>query len=158
MKKMIAKKHTKNRRGTAVVEMALVFPIFMLLVLGIVEFGRFLMVGQLLTNAAREGARMAISDQFTEAEIQADIEATLLNGGGIAANDLVIAITTETGNTLANSDTKDLVTVSIAVRFRDVSYLSMFDSGGGANDPFTGLRDAHDASNWIRSASSMRME
>jgi Flp pilus assembly protein TadG len=70
MRSLIFRKQSSKRRGAAAVEMAFVFPLFMLLVLGIVEFGRYMMVGQLLTNASREGARMAVSGNFTEAEIQ----------------------------------------------------------------------------------------
>ena len=40
-------------------EMALVLPLFLLLIVGVVEFGRILSVKQVITNAAREGARAA---------------------------------------------------------------------------------------------------
>ena len=39
------------------VEMALVLPVLALLMVGLVEFSRVLMVQQVITNAAREGAR-----------------------------------------------------------------------------------------------------
>ena len=55
-----------NRKGSAMVEMALVLPMFLLLMVGIVEFSRVLMVQQVITNAAREGAR-AGSIYFDEA-------------------------------------------------------------------------------------------
>ena len=49
----------KARKGQAVVEFALVVPLFITLLLGIVDIG-FLYNHQLvLTNAAREGARLA---------------------------------------------------------------------------------------------------
>ena len=38
-------------RGAAAVEMALVMPIFVSVVMGIIEFGRGMMVGQIVTNA-----------------------------------------------------------------------------------------------------------
>jgi len=44
-------------RGTAVVEMAVVFPLFILLVFGLVEFVRMGMVKQALSDAARAGCR-----------------------------------------------------------------------------------------------------
>jgi Flp pilus assembly protein TadG len=49
-----------SRRGTAAVEFAVVAPLLMLLVFGMVEYGRLVMVQQVLTNASREGARTAI--------------------------------------------------------------------------------------------------
>jgi Flp pilus assembly protein TadG len=47
-------------RGQAMVEFALVAPIFFLLVLGLIEFARAMYYVQILNNAAREGARYAI--------------------------------------------------------------------------------------------------
>ena len=46
-------------RGAAAVEFALLLPLLMLLVFGIVDFGRALNAQITLTQAAREGARMA---------------------------------------------------------------------------------------------------
>ncbi len=42
------------------VEFAIVAPIFFLLIFGMIEFGRVVMVQQLLTNASREGARLGV--------------------------------------------------------------------------------------------------
>ena len=57
-------KHKKlgTRMGSALVEMAFVLPIFVLLLVGLVEFSRVLMVKQVITNAAREGARAGATD------------------------------------------------------------------------------------------------
>lgn len=60
----------RKRRGAAAVEFALVAPIFFLLVLGMVEIGRAVMVQQVLTNASREGARRAVLDGATAAEVR----------------------------------------------------------------------------------------
>ena len=46
-------------RGAAAVEFALLLPLLMLLVFGIVDFGRALNAQITLTQAAREGARLA---------------------------------------------------------------------------------------------------
>lgn len=48
-----------RRSGQALVEFALIAPILLLLVLGVVEFGRALQVYLVVTDAAREGARNA---------------------------------------------------------------------------------------------------
>jgi Flp pilus assembly protein TadG len=52
---------TRQSRGAATVEMALVLPIVLLFMFGIFEYGRYFMTMQLLNNAAREGARYAIA-------------------------------------------------------------------------------------------------
>lgn len=51
------KKRQRWEKGQAVVETALVLPLVFMLLLGILEFGRILMIQQALTNAAREGVR-----------------------------------------------------------------------------------------------------
>ncbi|MBI4372302.1 MAG: pilus assembly protein [Candidatus Omnitrophica bacterium] len=50
--------NSKAKKGTAIVEMAFVLPILVLLAMGMVEFSRVLMVQQVITHAAREGARV----------------------------------------------------------------------------------------------------
>lgn len=49
----------KPRRGQALVEFALVFPIFLLLLMSIITFGLYVFYNQQLSNAAREAARYA---------------------------------------------------------------------------------------------------
>src|SRR5688572_7452382 len=49
-----------GQRGQAIMETALILPIVLVLSISIFEFGRALQVWQLLTNAAREGARVAV--------------------------------------------------------------------------------------------------
>jgi Flp pilus assembly protein TadG len=50
----------RRNRGQSVVEFALVLPLLLLLVFGITEFGRAWLTQNILTSAAREGARLAI--------------------------------------------------------------------------------------------------
>lgn len=53
----------KHERGAAAVEFALVLPVLLLLVMGIIEFGHAYNAQLTLTQAAREGVRvMAISN------------------------------------------------------------------------------------------------
>ncbi len=50
----------RGNRGQSVVEFALVLPLLLLILFGITEFGRVWMTQNILTSAAREGARLAI--------------------------------------------------------------------------------------------------
>lgn len=50
----------RSKRGQALAEFALVVPIFLLLLLGIIEAGRFMFFYETLNHATREGARYAI--------------------------------------------------------------------------------------------------
>lgn len=60
-----------RRRGATTVEAAFVLPLFLLFIMGIYEYGRYLMVLHVATNAARDGARLAVvragtsTDPFT---------------------------------------------------------------------------------------------
>lgn len=56
-----------RERGAAAVEMAIVLPLLLLVLGGIIDFGRYFLAEIQLTNAVREGARvMVISEDTTE--------------------------------------------------------------------------------------------
>ena len=119
-----------SRRGTALVEMALVLPIFMMVTLGIVEFGRAMMVSQLVTNAAREGARQAIIDGSNNANVRSTIETFMQQSANVAPGDLIITITvtpapgnTDPANQVANTSSGDLIQIMIDVPFNKVSFI-----------------------------------
>ena len=56
-------------RGQSLVEFALVLPIFLLLFFVVMDFGTAIFTYNSLTNAAREGARLAIVNQDTASVI-----------------------------------------------------------------------------------------
>jgi Flp pilus assembly protein TadG len=56
----------KSQRGTALIEAALTIPLLLLLSVVIFEFGRAFETWQIMTNAAREGARVAVLPGSTE--------------------------------------------------------------------------------------------
>jgi Flp pilus assembly protein TadG len=49
-----------NIKGTSMVEFAIVLPLFLLLILGIIDFGRFFFIQHSLQFATREGTRLAL--------------------------------------------------------------------------------------------------
>jgi Flp pilus assembly protein TadG len=74
----MARKLRNERHGQALVEFALILPVLLLLLLGIVEFGLILYDQHVITNASREGARYGIvvrSTRRTVAEIEAVVDA-----------------------------------------------------------------------------------
>ena len=79
---------TDERRGQSLVEFALILPIFILLLMGIVDLGRGVYAFNTVSNAAREGARLAIVDQ-TIAHIQ-DHAAEAAVSMGIDPDDVVV--------------------------------------------------------------------
>jgi Flp pilus assembly protein TadG len=68
------KRLLRSERGAALLETAITLPLILLVSVAIFEFGRAYQTWQVLTNAAREGARVAIlagttPDQIKEAVI-----------------------------------------------------------------------------------------
>jgi Flp pilus assembly protein TadG len=62
---MMSNPSSNRRRATTIVETGLVLTAFLLFLFAIFEFGRFIMLRDLLDNAAREGARQAIANTNT---------------------------------------------------------------------------------------------
>lgn len=60
---MIPARRRSEGRGQALVEFALILPILVLVLLGILDLGRAVYAYSTLNNTAREGARVAIVDQ-----------------------------------------------------------------------------------------------
>ena len=71
----------KNERGAALIETAITIPIILLISVGIFEFGRAYQTWQVLTNAAREGARVAILTEKTDSDVQSAVQNYMKNGG-----------------------------------------------------------------------------
>lgn len=131
MKIVRSKNHDARRNGAALVEAAMVLPIFFLAIVGIVEFGRGMMVSQLVTNASREGARQAVLDGSTNASIEAFIGDKLSGSLGVATADVDVTVTitpdpsnTTTGHELAAAQPYDLVTINVSVPFDKVSFFA----------------------------------
>jgi Flp pilus assembly protein TadG len=78
---LLSRTEKKDRRAAAAVETALVLSAFVLFVFGIYEFGRLLFMKELLDNAAREGARLAVVNTGTLATVDIQKEVTNVMGG-----------------------------------------------------------------------------
>ena len=59
------RRSNRRRRGQALVEFALVLPIFLLVLVALFDLGRAVFAYNTLTNASREGVRLAIVNQDT---------------------------------------------------------------------------------------------
>jgi Flp pilus assembly protein TadG len=58
----------KLASGQELIEFALVLPLLLLVLLGIIEFGLLFQQYEVVTNAAREGARIAVLPTYTKAD------------------------------------------------------------------------------------------
>jgi Flp pilus assembly protein TadG len=114
------------RPGAAAVEMAFVLPVFVLILLGMIEVGRGIMVSELLGNAAREGARQAIVEGSTNTQVIDTARNFVAQTTGCAAGDVTVNITisnSAAGGQISNSQSGDLITVNVRLPFSKVCYL-----------------------------------
>ena len=66
----------KRSRGQALVEFALALPVLLVIFMGLFDFGRAVFAYNSLSNAAREGARVAIVDQTVVAGVPVTFSAS----------------------------------------------------------------------------------
>jgi Flp pilus assembly protein TadG len=107
----------RKRRGASAVEFALVAPVLFLFIFGMIEFGRLVMVQQILTNAGREGARLAGLDGVTTADVTTAVNNYLTN------TSISGATVTVNPNPPSSAGYGGSVTVTVSVPFNQVSWL-----------------------------------
>jgi len=71
----------RSDRGVAILEVALTLPLLLLVCVGIFEFGRAYQTWSVLTNAAREGARVAVLPTAVNGAVDARVREYLAIGG-----------------------------------------------------------------------------
>ena len=92
-------RHRQPRRGAAVVEMAVITPVLLMFIFGMIEFGRFIMIGQLSVNATREGDRYAVQADTTPTQVK-ELTKKYLAGAGVPDSAIsMLALDRQVGNT-----------------------------------------------------------
>lgn len=104
-------------RGQALVEFALVVPILLLVLVGILDFGRAIFAYNSVSNAARSGARVAIVDQSTTA-IEAAVEAE-----AVGLEPTTVITFTDGGTTCAPVEIGCMASVSVEHDFEPATPL-----------------------------------
>lgn len=88
---MMRLRSARDDTGAAAVEFALILPVLMILILGLVEFSLVFNAQISMTNAAREGARyMAIHNNATDATQEA-IDAAPSMNPGLSADEVAVS-------------------------------------------------------------------
>jgi len=108
-------KRIRSQKGAALVEAAITIPLILLISVGIFEFGRAYQTWQVLTNAAREGARMAVLEGTTDADVRTRVNNYLTGGGLTALADANIVVSRTVA--LAPSGTASSVQVNYPFEF-----------------------------------------
>lgn len=71
----------RSERGAELIETALTLPLILLVVVGIIEFGFVFQKYEVITNAAREGARVLVLPAFGPADAQTRVNQYLAAAG-----------------------------------------------------------------------------
>jgi Flp pilus assembly protein TadG len=126
-----------DRRGAAAVEFAVVAPILVTIMMGLIQSGRGYEAKNLLEGAAREGARFACMDrskfasngQSTNAKVANDVK-NFLSTNGISKSDVTVSIkdadhpTADFNLDDPNNDLK-LFQVNVSVKYSAVSFTTV---------------------------------
>ena len=111
----------RDRRGQSVVEFALVLPMLLLVLFGITELGRAVMTKNVLTSAAREGARLAIVTEPNMDAVDARVR-DVCKAAGI----------TEPNVTINGPDAAGMITVRVTSVFTVIPGAGIFNLNGGS--------------------------
>ncbi|NOX59541.1 MAG: pilus assembly protein [Planctomycetes bacterium] len=110
---------TSQRRAAALVEFAVVTPVLLAILFGIMEFGQLFRVRQTAQHAAREGARIAVLQSSAKpysasgSAVYQRIE-EIMTAGGVTFSGGMLSITEDTpGN--------PTISVTITVPYDDIS-------------------------------------
>ena len=113
-----------KRSGTAAVEMAFVAPILFELIFGSIDFGRAMMVANLLTNTCREGARLATLPQTAYSDVTTQINSQLTSQGITQTGmTTTVAVNGTTVTDLSSTKTGDSIKVTLSIPYDNVSYM-----------------------------------
>ena len=113
----------RPRRGTAAVEFAFVIPVFCALVFGAIEFSRALMVCNVLTTAAREGARTGVLPNSANSNITTAVQSELtINSLPTGSATITVQVNNATVNA-STSVTGDSISVTVSMPYTSVSWI-----------------------------------
>ena len=113
-------KSRKLQRGAVALEFALVFPVLLLLLVGIVDFGLVMGAQSQVANAAREGGRAgALTGMQSEAESAA--KAAIASMPGATNSDTKVVVTCiktdGSGCSMAGTDSNTGSTVTVTITY-----------------------------------------
>lgn len=107
------------RQGAAAVELAIVLPILVLFILGMIEMGQAMSVRQSLLDTARGACRLATLDSTTPQQVTDHINNSMSVAGVSSFSATVLP------SPLTSASKGQLVSVQITSNFTDISWLPL---------------------------------
>ena len=135
----------RSASGAELIEFAFALPLLLVLVMGIADFGFILQRFEVLTNAAREGARVAILPGYTPADVTARVDQYVASAGLGPSGTAVTVVTPTTVTAGAFAFDAIQVTVTFTHVYQFVGPLMTLLGGAAMGSiPVDGDRsDAH---------------
>ena len=108
-----------ERRGVAAVEFAVIAPLFLLLLGGIVEFGQAFRIQHMLSTAARRGARSSIVEGATNSQVQEKVIADCVRTLGVSDADVTVTsmINGSTDGDLSQAREGNEISITVNIPF-----------------------------------------
>ena len=112
----------RSESGAELIEFALTLPLLLLIVLGIIESGFVFQEYEVLTNAAREGARIAVLSTYAATQVAREDNATArinqyLDAGGLDSALAIATVGVPVTAALAAPATGCVSTVTVIVTY-----------------------------------------
>ena len=109
------------------VEFAIVLPLLLALLLGLMEIGRLVEVSQILDNAARESGRQASTGQRSTAEVR-DAALDYLRFAGIKTDGVVVTLENLTESSRADpsqAEQLDRIAIKVSLPIDNVDWMAL---------------------------------
>lgn len=113
--------------GSALIEFALLLPVLVVIVLGTIELGWALYIQNTLVDAAREGARIAVTQNVSSIDIVNEVD-TIIQNANLTSNNASITIT-PTAISLEPRGTAITVAVSLPYNAESILPSPLFLNG-----------------------------
>jgi Flp pilus assembly protein TadG len=148
-----------EERGAALVEFALTLPLLLVVIAGIVDFGFVFQRQEVITNAVREGARLAVLPGYDATAVESRVRTYVQQGLSLSDGALNAALPPTTGVTVAYNDVDVPLqgggTASVPTAQVDVNYTHSFVILGPILSLING---SWGSSMTLRATSQMRLE
>ena len=121
---MTARKARSPRSGAAAVEFAIILPVFLALLAGIIEFGQAFKVEHALSNACRRATRAATFDGATFTDVKKNVLSHCSKSLGNKAENVKVEVSLNGATTSSLSDASqgDEIRVTVSVPYKEVGF------------------------------------
>jgi Flp pilus assembly protein TadG len=104
-----------RRRGTTIIEAAIVLPLLILVIFGLIEYGNLLLRLQQIENVTRQAARKAATPDATQAQVTSQIT-TMMTAAGLGSSGYTVTMSDP-----ATFERGDQFSVNITITYANIA-------------------------------------